>query len=295
MLNKANIYQLRKKKILYLFNNLRGIKVFQYLYKKKKIKNYEILIARKFLNKKILTVLKKMKLKFNIIELPKNNSKILKKLVLCDFVVVCGFPYILNHKIIQTSRNGIINCHAGKLPEYRGGSPLNWQLINNEKNFGISVIKINNTIDGGDIIEERKFNLKRKYTINNLHQIANNHFPKMVFLSLIKLLNNFKTIKQNNRKAKVYRQRNSKDSYLNFKNMNYNKIDCFVRALQSPYPFSFFLYKNFKYEIIKIKKINLRLSPGKILKKNNRIFFGCKNASIEIIKYRLSKEKLVFS
>ena len=39
MLNKANIYQLRKKKILYLFNNLRGIKVFQYLYKKKKFLN----------------------------------------------------------------------------------------------------------------------------------------------------------------------------------------------------------------------------------------------------------------
>ena len=143
MLYKANIYQLRKKKILYLFNNLRGIKVLQYLYKKKKIKKYEILIARKFLNKKIKMILKKKKLKFNIIDLPKNNSKILKKIAQCDFVVACGFPYILSQKLIQTSRNGIINCHAGKLPEYRGGSPLNWQLINNEKNFGISVIKIN--------------------------------------------------------------------------------------------------------------------------------------------------------
>ena len=48
-----------------------------------------------------------------------------------------------------------MNAHGGKLPQYRGGSPLNWQIINGEKYFGISVIKINKKIDQGNIITQK--------------------------------------------------------------------------------------------------------------------------------------------
>ena len=65
------------------------------------------------------------------------------------------------------------------LPKYKGGSPLNWQLINCEKKFGISVIKMNKKIDSGDIFSERKFYIKKNYDINDLHRIANKNFPKM--------------------------------------------------------------------------------------------------------------------
>ena len=48
------------------------------------------------------------------------------------------------------------------LPKYRGGSPLNWQLINCEKKFGISVIKMNKKIDSGDIFSREKILYKKK-------------------------------------------------------------------------------------------------------------------------------------
>ena len=51
-----------------------------------------------------------------------------------------------------------INLHGGPLPAYRGGSPLNWQIINQEKEIGISIIKIDEGIDTGDIIEEKNLN-----------------------------------------------------------------------------------------------------------------------------------------
>jgi|TARA_Y100000294_G_C8507225_1_gene317209 methionyl-tRNA formyltransferase len=37
--------------------------------------------------------------------------------------------------MIYSSKLGTLNLHAGKLPQYRGGSPLNWQIINGEKNI----------------------------------------------------------------------------------------------------------------------------------------------------------------
>ena len=47
--------------------------------------------------------------------------------------IFSGFPYIVKNNLYNLSRFGSINLHAGKLPKYRGGSPLNWQIINGEK------------------------------------------------------------------------------------------------------------------------------------------------------------------
>jgi len=52
---------------------------------------------------------------------------------------------------------GVINCHAGKLPFYRGRNILNWVLINDEKEFGITVHYIDEGIDTGDIILQETF------------------------------------------------------------------------------------------------------------------------------------------
>ena len=188
--------------------------------------------------------------------------------------------------MINLSKYGIINCHAGKLPEYRGGSPLNWQLINNENKFGISVIKINTKIDAGDIIEEKKFDLKKSYNIKNLHKIANKNFPILIFNALKKIFNKSNLKKQNLKKVHYYRQRKPEDSFLNFKKMNFSQIDCFVRALQKPYPNSFFIYKNYRYNIIKIVKSKIKLNPGEIIIKNKKIYMGCKRNTINVIKYK---------
>jgi methionyl-tRNA formyltransferase len=52
-----------------------------------------------------------------------------------------------------------INCHAGKLPFYRGRNILNWALINDEKEFGITVHYVDEGIDTGDIILQRTFKI----------------------------------------------------------------------------------------------------------------------------------------
>jgi len=49
---------------------------------------------------------------------------------------------------------GFINCHAGELPFYRGRNILNWALINDAKQFGVTVHYVDDGIDTGDIIEQ---------------------------------------------------------------------------------------------------------------------------------------------
>ena len=65
--------------------------------------------------------------------------------------IVCGFPYFFPQMLLKNSKYPIINCHGGDLPNYRGGSPLSWQIINNENIF-ISTLLISKGIDDGKML-----------------------------------------------------------------------------------------------------------------------------------------------
>ena len=70
----------------------------------------------------------------------------------CDLFVSMSFNQIFRNSLINLPPLKTINCHAGKLPFYRGRNILNWALINDEKEFGITVHYIDDGIDTGDII-----------------------------------------------------------------------------------------------------------------------------------------------
>ena len=261
----------------FFFNGDRGLNILK-LFNKKNLKVNKIFISIKFLRPQILKKIPKK----NQYKLISNlNQKIISKtLKNTDIALSCGFPLIFNQSILKLPRFGFLNCHAGKLPKYRGGSPLNWQLINCEKNFGISVIKMNDKIDAGDVFSEKNFHIKKNYDINSLHKIANKNFPQMVIKSIAKILNKKKP-KKMRKKSLIWKQRTEYDSLFEFKNKTFQQADRFVRALQYPYPNAFFNFKDKKYKILKIKRIKKKLTPGEILFESNNLYLGLKNSTVK--------------
>ena len=75
----------------------------------------------------------------------------------CDLFVSMSFNQIFRRRLIEAPPLGTINCHAGKLPFYRGRNILNWALINDEREFGITVHHVDEGIDTGDIVAQRTF------------------------------------------------------------------------------------------------------------------------------------------
>lgn len=74
-----------------------------------------------------------------------------------DLFVSMSFNQIFKTRTINYPPLKTINCHAGKLPFYRGRNILNWALINDEKEFGITVHYVDEGIDTGDIILQRTY------------------------------------------------------------------------------------------------------------------------------------------
>jgi methionyl-tRNA formyltransferase len=276
MINKKNL------KLTIFLNGFRGLKIIDY-FSKKKIIIHNIIVSKKFLNKETISHLKKEKKKYILISSLK-DIKIKPILKNTDIALVCGFPLIFSKDLIKLPKKGFLNCHAGLMPKYRGGSPLNWQLINNEKYFGISILRINEEIDGGDIVEEKKFKILKKYNINDLHRIANNFFPQLLVNGIKKIIENKILKKQNIKKKNYYKQRSQKDSKFLFGQMNFVDADCFVRALQEPYPNPFIIYNKYKIKIKSIKRSKTFVKRGDIkIDQKKRVFLGCKDKSVQAI------------
>jgi len=115
----------------------------------------------------------------------------------CDLFVSMSFDQIFKNEINNLPRLGIINCHAGKLPFYRGRNILNWALINDENEFGITVHFIDEGIDTGDIILQRTFPINETDNYRTLLEKAYEGCAQILFDAIKQLQNrNYQRLKQ---------------------------------------------------------------------------------------------------
>jgi methionyl-tRNA formyltransferase len=101
-----------------------------------------------------------------------------------------SFNQIFKDEIINLTPNKIINCHAGKLPFYRGRNILNWVLINDESEFGITVHYVDKGIDTGDIILQNTYPISDKDNYNSLLKVAFEECANILYDALILFVDN---------------------------------------------------------------------------------------------------------
>ena len=85
-----------------------------------------------------------------------------------DVIVVVAFR-MLPKLIWEIPKYGTFNLHASLLPNYRGAAPINWAIINGEKESGVTTFFIDEKIDTGAIIMSKKVNIKDGTTAGELH------------------------------------------------------------------------------------------------------------------------------
>lgn len=69
-----------------------------------------------------------------------------------DIFVTAAYGQILSRAILDAPRYGVVNIHASLLPKYRGSSPVQWALINGEKETGVTIMQTAEGLDTGDIL-----------------------------------------------------------------------------------------------------------------------------------------------
>lgn len=156
----------------------------------------------------------------------------------CDLFVSMSFNQIFRAKIMSVPPLSTINCHAGKLPFYRGRNVLNWALINDESDFGITVHYVDEGIDTGDIIVQRFFTITDEDDYSTLLTRAYAGCSSILY-DAVKLVQkgNPKVIKQKDLDAEgtYCTARKIGDELLSW-NQNSRDIFNFVRGVCQPGP-----------------------------------------------------------
>ena len=118
----------------------------------------------------------------------------IKKLEI-DLMFVVAFKK-LPKILFEIPTLGTINLHASLLPKYRGAAPINWAIINGEKETGLTTFFINEKIDTGDIILQSKITIKNDWHADDLHDILMQHSYEIIKNTIQIVLENKHTRQQ---------------------------------------------------------------------------------------------------
>ncbi|GAB4296862.1 MAG: methionyl-tRNA formyltransferase [Desulfuromonadia bacterium] len=86
-----------------------------------------------------------------------------------DLIVVVAFGQILPKPLLEMPTHGCINVHASILPRYRGAAPINWCIIEGEKETGITTMQMDVGLDTGDMLLKRSIPIGPEETAGELH------------------------------------------------------------------------------------------------------------------------------
>jgi len=185
--------------------------------------------------------------------------------------ILAGYNQILKPSLLNTPEIGCINLHGGKLPDYRGVAPINWQIINGETMGGCCVLWVDEGIDTGDIIDQQYYDIGIEDTSADIICKQLKLFPPMLLKAVKDIRNKVTYAKpQNKFEGTYYTRRFPRDGLVDWKNMTAFQVYNLIRALADPYPNAFTYYHGKKIYLRKAQLMPeaIKGTPGRIALKH---------------------------
>ena len=194
---------------------------------------------------------------------------------------------------------GTINLHASLLPQYRGAAPINWAIINGEKETGVTTFKLQQEIDTGNILLQEKIEITPTETAGLLHDKLMEKGANLLLKTIRQLAEGSleeipqyspSTVKQStlHNAPKIF----SDDCEIDW-NKNVDDIYNFIRGL-SPYPGAYTYLNAKKLKIFSAEKgLNgINENPGEVITDNKSFLkFAASTGFISVKEIQLEGKK----
>ncbi len=223
-----------------------------------------------------------------------NKIKFLKP----DIFVVVAFR-MLPKILWEIPKKGTINLHASLLPNLRGAAPIHWAIINGLKETGVSTFYINENIDCGEIIEQKKVSILENENTGELY----NRLKKIGALTILSTLKKidkkgFKSLKQKENKEYLKAPKLNRENTKIDWDKPSNEVHNFIRGL-NPFPSAWTtindnkkilkIYKSRKYSV----SINKKHKPGTIIMNKNTLLVSTRSGLIEVLELKMEGKKMM--
>ena len=197
-----------------------------------------------------------------------------------DIVVVVAYGQIIPKNFLNIVKFGFINIHASLLPKWRGAAPIQRAIMNGDKKIGVSIMKIEEKLDSGPILELKEIELDQNATHGEIEK-------KLSVVGANLLVENLKRLEEGNSKfidqvhsEATYAKKIDKDETKISWNLDAHKVLAHIHGL-SPSPGAWFEYENERYKVLRAKISTANGKPSAVIGENLTI--ACKSNSIQIL------------
>ncbi len=212
-----------------------------------------------------------------------------------DVAIIVAYGRIIPEWILKVPKYGFINVHFSLLPSYRGAAPINWAIVNGEKQTGITTMQLVPELDAGDILLQQATEISDSETAEELGTRLSFLGAELLSQTLDKLLS-ITPQKQDHKKATFAPILKREDGKINWQEMTAQEVALRIRGFQ-PWPGAYTLLKGTRLIIwqAKVKEINLSGSnqPGTIVQADkNGIVIACnQSTALTILELQLEGRK----
>ncbi len=156
-----------------------------------------------------------------------------------DLILVIGWTRLLGPAVLRLPPLGTVGFHASLLPKYRGRAPVNWAIINGERETGNTMFFIDEGVDTGDIIDQRRIGIEDDDDCATLYEKVAAAAIAMLLVHLPALkAGQAPRIHQDQSAATVMPRRRPEDGRIDW-GRDARSLFNWVRALTHPYPGAF--------------------------------------------------------
>jgi methionyl-tRNA formyltransferase len=214
-----------------------------------------------------------------------------------DLFVVVAFR-ILPKEIFLIPAKGAFNLHASLLPKYRGAAPINWAIINGEKESGVTTFFLQEAVDTGTIILQARVAIGETMTAGELHDVLADVGAEIV-LQTVRLIELGKANprSQDDTLASPAPKIFKDDCRIQWKKSS-REIHNFIRGL-SPYPTAWTMSQgNLRYDgkLLKIYRSQIAaqqhsMNAGEVLIDGSALYVGTGDGAVEILELQQEGKK----
>lgn len=241
----------------------------------------------------------------------KNNIKVIQPLkikeateiieeIAPDLIVVIAYGKIIPKDILESPKYGCINVHGSLLPKYRGSACIQATILNGDSQGGITIMKMDETMDTGDIIKKISVNLEKEETSHSLMEKIKKISQENLTQTILDFIEGkIKSEKQNNSLATYVKMIKKEDGRLKF-DESAEIIERKIRAY-FPWPGTFAFIekealpkKEILFKILKAGEIvdkNEKLENGQLIKINQKLGISCQDKILVIEQLQLEGKK----
>ena len=210
-----------------------------------------------------------------------------------DVFVVAAFGQILSKEILDMPKYGCVNIHASLLPKYRGAAPINWAIINGEKETGVTIMQMNEGVDTGDMLSHVVVPIAPKETAESLFDKLAKAGAELIVETLPKLeAGEIIPVPQDESQSSHVKMMNKSLGKIDW-NQDAVVIERLVRGLNSwPSAYTYYQGKSVKLWDCDVVEAAVRAVPGTIIAVAKDSFdVATGNGALRVLELQLEGKK----